>query len=232
MKQNFVYTLVGVNCKKTLRNMKQIILTLMIYCLAINPGYSQLKQAGQNMKTAIILVDIQNDYFENGAMTLAGSDKAVKNARLVLDKFRSDSSTIIHVRHIATKPTATFFRPNTPGAEIHEIVKPLGSEKVIIKHYPNSFRETELLEYLTSQNITDLVICGMMTHMCIDATVRAARDFGFNITLIGDACATKDQQINGRTVKAEDVHNSFLAALNGFYATVKTTQEYLAAKQD
>lgn len=182
------------------------------------------------MKTALILIDIQNDYFEKGTMTLADSDKASENARLLLDRFRADSLPIIHIQHIATKPTATFFLPNTKGAEIHDKVKPLGQEKVIIKHYPNSFRETELLDYLKSKNITDLVICGMMTQMCVDATSRAAKDFGYNIVLIGDACATKDQEINGQIVKAEEVQKSFLAALNYFYTTVKTTKQFLDNK--
>jgi nicotinamidase-related amidase len=63
--------------------------------------------------------------------------------------------------------------------------------------------------------------------MCVDATVRAAKDFGFNIVLIGDACATRDLEINGQTVKSEEVQKSFLAALNSTYASVKTTRQYL-----
>lgn len=179
------------------------------------------------METALIVIDIQNDYFDKGTMALVGSDKASENARLLLDRFRADSLPLIHIQHIAARPTATFFLPNTKGAEIHDNVKPLGQEKVIVKHYPNSFRETELLDYLKSKNITDLVICGMMTHMCVDATARAAKDFGFNLVLIGDACATKNQEINGQIAKAEEVQKSFLAALNYFYATVKTTKQYL-----
>jgi nicotinamidase-related amidase len=136
------------------------------------------------MKTALMLIDIQNDYFENGAMPLVGADKASKNARLILEKFRTDRLEIIHVQHIATRPAASFFRSNTRGAEIQDNVKPLEQEPVFVKHYPNSFWETELLDYLKSNKITDIVVCGMMTHMCIDATVRAAKDFGFNITLI------------------------------------------------
>jgi nicotinamidase-related amidase len=208
-------------------NMKQIFYTLTIYCLTINFGFSQQNQLRQNMLTALVLIDIQNDYFDNGKMKLVGSDKASENARLLLDRFRKDSLPIIHIQHIATRPTATFFLPNTTGVEIHENVRSSGQEKVIIKHYPNSFRETELLDYLKSNNITNLVICGMMTHMCVDATVRSANDFGFNIVLIGDACATKDLDINGQVVKSEEVQKSFLAALNYSYATVITTKQYL-----
>ena len=210
--------------------MKKIILILAISCFLPNPGFSQQKQSGHTMKTTLILIDIQNDYFDKGTMTLVGSDKAGMNAKLILERFRTDSLPIIHIQHIATSPSATFFLPNTKGAEIHDHVKPMGKEKIIIKHYPNSFRETELLDYLRTGNITDLVICGMMTHMCIDATVRVAKDHGFRITLIGDACATRDLEINGQTVKAEEVQKSFLAALNYFYATVKTTGDYLNVK--
>ena len=182
------------------------------------------------MKKALVLIDIQNDYFENGSMTLVGAEEASLNARKILDEFRSEGLPVIYIQHLATSPKATFFLPQTVGAEIHENIKPTASEKVIIKHYPNGFRETELLEYLKSRNITDLVICGMMTHMCVDATVRAAKDYGFNCVVISDACATKDLDINGDKVKAAEVQKSFLAAFNGFYATVNTSKQYLEGK--
>ena len=179
------------------------------------------------MGKALVIIDIQNDYFENGAMTLVNSDKASERAKLILERFRKDNLPIIHIQHVATRPTATFFLPNTKGAEIHANVAPLFQEKIILKHYPNSFKDTDLFDYLTSNHITDLVICGMMTHMCVDATVRAAKDFGFTIELIGDACATKDLEIHGQSVKAGEVQKSFLAALHNFYANVLTTEEYL-----
>lgn len=210
--------------------MKHLLFIFAIVCFSQTFVFSQQKQENPQMNTALILIDIQNDYFENGSMTLVGSDKASLNARQILDKFRINGLPIIHLQHIAARPGATFFVPQTKGAQIHENVKPKDNEKVIIEHFPNSFRETGLLEYLKSKNITDLVICGMMTHMCVDATTRAAKDYGFNCTVIGDACATRDLEINGETVKAADVHNSFLAALNGFYASVITTKQYLEAK--
>jgi len=179
------------------------------------------------MKEGLIIIDIQNDYFENGTMPLVDPDRAAENAKLLLERFRSNDLPVIFIQHIATRATATFFLPGTKGAEIHSTVLPLENEKVIVKHYPNSFRETDLLDYLNQNQITDLVICGMMTHMCVDATTRAAKDLGFNITLISDACATRDLEINGQSVSAKDVHSSFLAALNYFYSTVKNTEQYL-----
>lgn len=175
---------------------------------------------------ALIIIDIQNDYFTGGNMPLVGSDEAVINAKSVLEQFRKEGLPVIHIQHISDRPGATFFVPGTQGVEIHSEVAPLSSEKVITKHFPNSFRETELQAYLKEQGISDLVICGMMTSMCVDATTRAATDFGYNCTVIGDACAAPNLEINGKVVDGENVHNAFLAALNYFYATVVNAQDY------
>jgi len=181
------------------------------------------------MKTALLLIDIQNDYFEGGTMTLSGAESAGRNAGMVLDRFRMAGLPVVHIQHIATKPDAAFFLPGTFGAEIHSCVTPREQEKVIVKHFPNSFRETGLHDSLQSMGVTDLVICGMMTHMCVDATTRAAKDAGYTCTVIGDACATRDLELNGMKVKAEHVQMSFLAALAYFYSTVVTAKQYLKA---
>lgn len=180
------------------------------------------------MSKALIIVDIQNDYFENGAMELVGSLEASENAKQILSKFRSEKLPIVHIQHLSVAPGSTFFLPETEGQEIHENVKPLEGEKVIEKYYPNSFRDTCLLEYLKSQNVTELVFVGMMTQMCIDATVRAAKDLEFECTVIGDACATRDLEVNGKQVKAADVQTAFLAGLSFFYADIKNTADYLS----
>ncbi len=186
-----------------------------------------IAQKGNKMNTALIIIDIQNDYFQGGKAELGNPDKASRNAKLLLEYFRKKKLSVVHVQHIVNRPDATFFIPDTKGAEIHKDVKPKDTELIIIKHYPNSFRETNLLEYLKSNNITDLVICGMQTHMCVDASTRAAKDFGFNCIVIGDACATKDLEINNVKVNAIDVQTSFLSALNYFYSKVMTTEQYL-----
>ena len=127
-------------------------------------------------KIALLLIDIQNDYFKGGLNPLVGSSEAGLKAQVILQHFRLQGLPIIHIQHISTKQGATFFLPNTKGAKIHENVAPLKEENVIIKHTPNSFHRTILDNLLRSQDITDLVICGMMTQMCVDATVRAAKD--------------------------------------------------------
>ena len=109
------------------------------------------------MKSALLLIDIQNDYFEDGKMPLVGSSEAGDNAKLLLKNFRKRNLPVVHIQHISTRSEANFFLPDTVGSHIHDKVKPLQGEKVIIKHYPNSFRETELLEHLSSLQISDVV---------------------------------------------------------------------------
>ena len=175
--------------------------------------------------TALLVIDIQNDYFPGGAMELEGADAAGGKAAAAIAKFRKQGDPVIHVRHLSVRPGSTFFLPGTKGAEIHSLVAPQGGESVIEKNFPNSFRNTELKATLEKLQVKNLVVAGMMTHMCVDASVRHAADLGYKITLLGDACATRAQSYAGEKVPARQVHAAFLAALNGFYAKVVDTHE-------
>jgi nicotinamidase-related amidase len=177
------------------------------------------------MTTALLIVDIQNDYFPGGAMELVGADGAGAQASKLLAAFREQGRPVIHMRHLSTRPGATFFLPGTRGAEIHSSARPQGDEKVFEKHYPNSFRETALLDHLRQAKVSALVIAGMMTHMCIDTTTRAAADLGFACSLAHDACATRNLAFNGVQVPAENVQAAYLAGLNGAFAKVRSVNE-------
>ena len=179
-------------------------------------------------KTGLLLIDIQNDYFPGGRMPLHQSAEAGIQAGRLLERFRTEHLPVIHVQHISTRPGSTFFLPDTEGALIHPCVHPETNEPVVIKHFPNSFRETNLLSLLQEQGIRQLVIAGMMTHMCVDAGVRAAVDLGFDCIVASDACATRDLVFEDRTVSAIDVHAAFLAALGVAYARVLPVAELLA----
>ena len=179
------------------------------------------------METALLLIDIQNDYFPGGKNPLEGSLEASLQAKAAVEYFRTHKLPVVHVQHISTRTGATFFLPNTPGAEIHDNVRPLPGETVIQKHYPNSFRETALLDCLRKEGVTRLVICGMMTHMCVQAGTRAAADLGFECTVLSDACATKALTFEGKVTPAEQVHASSLAALAAAYAKVMKVDELL-----
>jgi nicotinamidase-related amidase len=147
----------------------------------------------------------------------------------LLRAFRERGAPVFHIQHVSTRPGATFFLPDTEGVKIHESVAPLASERVITKHFPNSFRGTQLAELLRASKVERLAIAGMMTHMCIDATTRAAADLGFECQLAHDACATRDLAFGGSKVAAKDVHTAFLASLNGAFAKVLAAREIAAA---
>lgn len=180
------------------------------------------------MKTALIVIDIQNDYFPGGRMELEGSIEAGLCAQEVLSVFRRKQMPVVHVQHVSTRPGATFFIPETRGVQIHESVRPLPEEKVFEKNFPNSFRDTPLLEHLKGMGVEGLVIAGMMTHMCVDATTRAAFDYGFSCTVLHDACATRSLSFNDAVVPAKHVHAAFLAALGAVYAKVTGTADFIS----
>ena len=174
---------------------------------------------------ALVIVDIQNDYFPGGKMELEGAEAAARNAARALEHFRAKQLPVVHVRHLSTRAGATFFIPGTSGAEIHDTVRPRDGEAIVEKNFPNGFRGTRLQAVLDAAGAKGIVIAGMMTHMCVDATVRQAADLGYKVTLLGDACATRAQTFASETVPARQVHAAFLAALNGFYARVIPSHE-------
>ena len=189
--------------------MKKSILFLAFLTLII------FNVSSQTGKKALLIIDIQDFYFPGGKSALIEPEKAAANAALLLDNFRKSKMPVIHVRH-----------NSEPGGKINDLVKPLPSEKIISKDAVNCFVKTDLLDFLKTNKIDTLVICGMQTHMCVEAATRAASDYGFKCILIHDACATKDLKFGDKVIKSEDVHYSTLSTLKN-YALVESTNEYL-----
>lgn len=193
--------------------MKKLLLILSMMVSVIS--YAQTEKP----KTALLIIDIQNFYFAGGSSELVNPVPASLNAQKLLLQFRKTGQLVIHIKHGDGK-----------GAEIQSNVAPLPGEKIIVKKEVNSFLHTDLLDYLNKNGIKKLVICGMQTNMCLEGATRAAADYGFDCTVIHDACAAKNQTFNGVTVKAEDVHTTALATLKA-YAKVKSTEEFLAEEE-
>ncbi len=181
------------------------------------------------MTRALVIVDIQNDYFPGGRNPLAGPEQAAAHARELLDAFRASGEPVVHIQHVWDAPDAAYLAPGTPGVEIHDSVRPADGEPVFQKANPNSFLDTPLEAHLRDAGVDSLVVCGMMTSMCVDATVRASADLGFETTVVHDACATMPLEFGGRAVSADDVHAAFIAALGDGYAAVVAAGEIAAA---
>ncbi len=176
------------------------------------------------MKTALLVIDIQKDYFPGGRYPLVEPLPAAQNAYMLLQCFREHGGRHVHIQHISLEPDATFFIKGDSGSDIHDSAAHFEGEPIVYKHYPNSFRETNLLDLLKEWGTERVVITGMMTHMCVDATARAAADLGFEIIVAEDACASRDLQHGDTTIPAEHVHKAFLAALKSYGSVMKSDE--------
>ena len=178
-------------------------------------------------KRATIVVDLQNDYLPTGKWALSGIEAALANAARVIEASRSRGEPVIHVRHEFIGDDAPFFAAGSEGAEIISTVAPQSGEAVLTKNFPNSFRDTALQHELDEAGITRIVLVGAMSHMCIEATARAAADLGYDVTVIHDACATCDVEFDGATVPAQQVHAAAMSALGFAYAKLVPTCDHI-----
>jgi len=174
------------------------------------------------LKTALLIIDIQNDYFPSGKFPLVNPLEAAQKAYMILQCFREQGGHHVHIQHISKEPDATFFISGERGTDIHDSVAHFEGEPIVYKHEPDAFLNTNLLEILRGWEIERVVITGMMTHMCVDATARAAADLGFQVIVAEDACATRDLKYGDTTIPAEHVHKAFLAALKSYGKVMKT----------
>jgi nicotinamidase-related amidase len=173
----------------------------------------------------LLIIDIQRDYFPGGAFPLVAPEAAAEAARDALAAFRAGGEPVVHLRHIWDDPEAPFFRKGSEGTEIHPLVAPAEGETVITKDEANGFLGTNLEDHLRTTGIDQLVVAGMMSSMCVDATVRAGADLGFGMTVIHDGCPAPDLEFGGTTVPGASVHAAFMAALGSGYATLTSSRD-------
>lgn len=202
--------------KNGLMTRKLALILPLTVILSLLLGANGFAQEGAVTRTALLIIDVQDFYFPGGSAPLAEPELAARNAGRVLQEFRKAGDLVIHVGHRVPQ-----------GGEFHTEVMPVAGEKIFHKDEVNSFHGTDLLGYLQQQKVTHLVILGMQTHMCLEGAVRAASDYGFDCTVIADACATRDLKMGLEPVPARQVHLSTLATLRGTYAKVIDTNAWL-----
>ena len=176
--------------------------------------------------TALIIIDIQNDYFPGGKLELDKPQIAANNTARLLDYFRANGLPLVHIQHENLNADLPFMLPDSVGQKIHSSVQPIEGEMLITKHFPNAFWSTSLEQHLNTQGIKNLVIVGMMTHMCVSSTTRAAMERGFNVSLIADACATRSLEFNDQVIPAKTVHQTALAELT-LIAKIESLDSFL-----
>ncbi|HEY3476598.1 MAG TPA: cysteine hydrolase family protein [Anaerolineales bacterium] len=179
------------------------------------------------MKTALLVIDFQKDHFPGGKLPLANALEAARKAYMLLQCFREHGGHHVHIQHISKQPDAGYFISGDRGTDIHDSVAHFEGEPIVYKHTPNAFLNTDLVALLKSWEIERVVITGMMTHLDVDATARAAAELGFRVILAEDACATRDLQFGETVIPADLVQKSFVAAFQS-YGKVMRSEEILA----
>lgn len=179
---------------------------------------------------ALIIVDIQNDYFPDGKLPTFQPVQTAEACAQLIKKFRAEEKEVVFIKHIvdeAHRESHPFFIPGSHGAEIHDLVKPLPSEKIIVKHQVSAFVNTDLKEYLVSKGVKKLIVVGMMIHNCVNATVYSGVDEGFHCIVVEEAANTMDQKLHDKVIKAEQIKESFLTGIQFVYSKVYKLQDVL-----
>jgi len=185
----------------------------LLQMAGVAPAPSRLSDA------AVVVIDAQREYVD-GKLPLLGVQNALSVIADLLARARSSGVPVIHIQHRGRPGGA--FGPDTPGFSIAELAHPRAGELVIQKTLPNAFAGTDLKTQLDAAGKKEIILAGFMTHMCVEATARAAIDFGLKATVIAAATATRDlpDPLSGETVLAPDVQRNALAALNDRFAKI------------
>jgi nicotinamidase-related amidase len=172
----------------------------------------------------LIVIDAQREYVD-GKLPLSGVESALTEIGSLLARARKAGAPIIHIKHRGRPGGA--FGPDTPGFDIADAAAPSGAEAVIEKSLPNAFAGTRLQVALDGLGCKQLILTGFMTHMCVEATARAALDHGFKSTVVAAATATRDlpDPLTGNAVPATEVQRNALAALADRFATIVATAD-------
>lgn len=169
-------------------------------------------------KSALVLIDCQNTY-RRGVMQLEGVEPALAVCANLLERARASGTPVIHIQHDAGAGSPYDVRDDI--GRIADVVAPIDGERVITKGYPSSFEKTDLDQSLKALDVTDIVLAGFMTHVCVNSTARAAFNLGYRPTVVAAATATRAlPRVGGGTLPASQVHEAALAALTDIFAIV------------
>lgn len=151
------------------------------------------------MGKALIVIDVQNDYFPGGKFPLWNTEKTLATTVTAIHRARAKGIPVILIQHIAdsSRSIAPFFNEGTTGAELHQAVKEAATDApVVVKAFADSFHQTGLEELLDRLGVTELLICGMMTQNCVTHTAISKAAEKYAVTVLTDCCTTVDQMIH------------------------------------
>lgn len=162
--------------------------------------------------TALLIIDVQTGLFDEGAYR---ADDLLANVSRLTARARGANVPVIYVQHNADDPDDSL-HPDNPGHAIHPPIAPHPGEVVVQKTSPDSFKDTTLREELEARGIQKLVIAGMHTDYCVNATSRRAVTLGYDVTLVSDAHSPADGETAQQII---DAHNRDLEQLGAHLVT-------------
>jgi len=167
---------------------------------------------------ALVLIDLQNEYV-GGPIALPDANGAIASAGRLLARARENGTPIFHIAHKG-RPGGLFDRTADRGAIVSALA-PLPGEPVIEKGLPNAFAGTDLQARLAATGRKNVILAGLMTHMCVSSTARAGLDLGYRITVDANSCATRDlPDGRGGSIEAATIHDVALAELSDRFAII------------
>ncbi|WP_024953514.1 cysteine hydrolase family protein [Sulfurospirillum arcachonense] len=178
------------------------------------------------MKRALIVVDVQNEYFSGGALPISYPPNSFEHIKTAIKEAQQTNTFIIFVQHTALKADAKAFVRESHNWEFHDDIKQIKPDLYIEKNHASSFIGTDLNWRLRSLGIDTVAIVGYMTQNCCDATARDASQLGFNVEFLSDANGTLDFKNEAGAVSAEELHRSFLVAQEFGFSRVLTLNEW------
>lgn len=179
-------------------------------------------------KRALLVIDVQNEYFEGGGLPVTYPPQSNTNIMSVIKAAEQANIPIVTVQHTATTESAKAFVKNTHGWQPHESVKNAKVAHYIEKMVPSSFVGTDLESWLRKEGIDTVVISGYMTQHCCDTTARYAHHLGFAIEFLSDATGTLDFSNKAGKATAEEIHRSTLVEQAFRFSDVMNTKEWIA----
>ena len=160
-------------------------------------------------KTALIIIDPQNDYLAGGKYPLWNMEASIKQIQLAIKTATEKNMPIYFVQHIASAE-APFFQEGSEGAEVIRVLREGAPDaNVVVKHYADSFEQTELDQLLKAEGIGKIVLCGMMTQNCITHTALSKTAEEYQVSILSDACTTVDEMVHNIALNALSVRCTF-----------------------
>lgn len=160
-------------------------------------AYAHPSPKATTMKTALVLIDLQNDYFPGGRYPLWNTEATLAAALAAIDRARREGIAIIHVQHVAPTADAPLFAPGSDGVRIHPRILAAAPEApVVVKRHADAFHQTGLAAVLAAHEVGELLLAGMMSQNCVTHTALSKAAERYRVAVLADATTTVDPMVH------------------------------------